>query len=86
MAEKVEDEINGLHFRRGDAHHLAETIQRAANTPGLWEELQAGIPAIHAMDEHVTKLADLYEQLISERRLHSSNGHRPAKRAVVGSG
>jgi glycosyltransferase involved in cell wall biosynthesis len=66
MAEKVTDNINGLHFRRGDAGHLAETIRRAAETPGLWERLQAGIPQVHRMDEHVGRLSDLYGELIAE--------------------
>ncbi len=44
MSEKVTDGVNGLHFRRGDADDLAETMLRAAETPGLWEQLHAGIP------------------------------------------
>ena len=45
MSEKVTDGVNGLHFRRrprgprrGDAD--------AAETPGLWDELRAGIPPV----------------------------------------
>ena len=30
MSERVEDGVNGLHFRRGDAHDLAAVLQRAA--------------------------------------------------------
>ena len=45
MSEKVTDGVNGLHFRRRDAAHLAETMLHAAETPGLWDELRAGIPA-----------------------------------------
>jgi glycosyltransferase involved in cell wall biosynthesis len=64
MAEKVRDGVNGLHFRRGDARHLAETISRAAETQGLWEQLQAGIPPVHSMDDHVMRLQDLYRELM----------------------
>ncbi len=44
MSEKVTDGVNGLHFRRRDPEHLAEVMQRAAETPGLWEELQRRYP------------------------------------------
>ncbi len=37
MAEKVDDGVNGLHFRAGDPTSLARTITRAAEEPGLWE-------------------------------------------------
>jgi glycosyltransferase involved in cell wall biosynthesis len=66
MSEKVTDGVNGLHFRRRDAEQLAETMQRAAETPGLWEELQAGIPAHppRLMADHVEILSDLYRRLL----------------------
>ena len=55
MSEKVTDGVNGLHFRRRDPEDLAEVMQRAAETPGLWDELRAGIPPEPAalMDDHV---------------------------------
>ena len=53
MSEKVTDGVNGLYFRRGDADELADVIERAATTPGLWEELRRGIPAVPTMREHV---------------------------------
>ena len=65
MAEKVTHDVDGLHFRRGDAQHLADVIRRAAETPGLWERLQAGIGPVHGMDEHVTWLSDLYGDLMT---------------------
>jgi glycosyltransferase involved in cell wall biosynthesis len=64
MAEKVIDGINGLHFRAGDAADLARTIERAAGTPGLWEELRAGIPPVHSMESHVVRLSELYRSLL----------------------
>ena len=62
MSEKVTDGVSGLHFRRRDPEHLAEVMQRAAETPGLWEELRAGIPPEppRSMDDHVEILGDLY--------------------------
>ena len=44
MSEKVTDGVNGLHFRRRDPEDLADVMQRAVETPGLWEELHAGVP------------------------------------------
>ncbi len=32
MSEKVTDGVNGLHFRRRDPEHLADVMQRAAET------------------------------------------------------
>jgi glycosyltransferase involved in cell wall biosynthesis len=69
MSEKVTDGVNGLHFRRRDPEHLAEMILRAAETPGLWEKLQAGIPPDppRTMDDHVRVLSSLYTQLLAAR-------------------
>jgi len=69
MAEKVTDGVNGLHFRRRDAHHLAEVMERAAETPELWEELQAGIPRdpFRPMNDHVQALASIYTGLLRRR-------------------
>jgi glycosyltransferase involved in cell wall biosynthesis len=74
MAEKVADGVNGLHFRRGDADSLAETIRRATETKGLWAGLQDGVPGVHGMAKHVAVLGDLYRTLIAAR------GPRPAAR------
>ena len=40
-----------------NAGELAETIRIAASTPGLWERLRDGDPAIYGMDEHVASPA-----------------------------
>ncbi len=52
MSKRVTDGVNGLHFRRRDAEDLARKMQRAAETPGLWDELRnehpAGPPALDA--------------------------------------
>lgn len=65
MAEKVTDGVNGLHFKVGDADSLAATIQRALTTPGLWERLGDGIPAVHPMSEHAGVLTDAYRSLLA---------------------
>jgi glycosyltransferase involved in cell wall biosynthesis len=67
MAEKVTDGVNGLHSRVGDPVRLAETIGRAIGTPGLWSQLQAGIPEIFSMEEHVGNLTGIYHDLIASK-------------------
>ena len=68
MSEKVEHGVNGLHFRRGDSDHLAEVIERACATPGLWEELRAGIPAhpSQSLESNVAGLTKIYERLLAQ--------------------
>jgi len=65
MAEAVGNGKDGLHFARGDARSLAQTMQRAIETPGLWRKLRAGIAPVrtiqHAADEHLA----LYTGLMS---------------------
>jgi glycosyltransferase involved in cell wall biosynthesis len=67
MSEKVTDGVNGLYFRRGDPDDLADAMKRAATTPGLWEELRRGIPAMPTMQEHVGSLTAHYRRLLSRR-------------------
>jgi glycosyltransferase involved in cell wall biosynthesis len=68
MAEKVTDGVDGLHFRAGDPHHLAEVIRRAATEEGLWESLHAGIRPVHSLTEHVANLTHLYHDLLTSHR------------------
>jgi glycosyltransferase involved in cell wall biosynthesis len=67
MAEKVTDGENGLLFPPGDAIALATTIRRAIETNGLWEKLRAGIPPVHAIDDHVATLGAAYDRLLGIR-------------------
>jgi glycosyltransferase involved in cell wall biosynthesis len=69
MSEKVADGVNGLHFRRGDAVDLAAAMQRAMETPGLWDTLREGIPPRpgHPLDRHVANLTGIYSALLDER-------------------
>jgi glycosyltransferase involved in cell wall biosynthesis len=43
MAEAVTDGVDGLHVRPDDPTALAAAMRRAAETPGLWDRLVAGI-------------------------------------------
>jgi hypothetical protein len=68
MAEKVTHGVNGLHALAGSAADLARTIQQAATTPGLWEQLRAGIPPVHTVQDSVRTIEALYRRLIEARR------------------
>jgi glycosyltransferase involved in cell wall biosynthesis len=67
LAEKVQDEINGLHFLVGRPDSLATVIERAATEAGLWERLQAGIPDVYTADEHVASLTRMYGELLQRK-------------------
>ena len=67
MAEKVTDGVDGLHFRAGDPQSLADTIERAIGTPGLWDRLRAGIGEVHPLARHLANLTDLYDELLAAR-------------------
>jgi glycosyltransferase involved in cell wall biosynthesis len=71
MAEKVTDGLNGLHFRVGDPTSLAAAIRRAVQSPAIWDEMRRGIPPIYRLDDQVTKLRDLYGQLLASRLARS---------------
>jgi len=59
-AERVEDEVSGLHFQVGDARALARTIRRACTEDGLWERLAAGVPPPPARSAMVDGFRELY--------------------------
>jgi glycosyltransferase involved in cell wall biosynthesis len=45
MAERVTNEVDGLHFEMGDPAALAATIRRACTEEGLWQRLHGAVPA-----------------------------------------
>ena len=67
MAEKVRDGVDGMHFRVGDAHSLARTIETATTSPRLWRSLRDGVGEPYSMDAHVGHLMDMYGSLIEQR-------------------
>lgn len=68
MAEKVRNGVDGLHFRARDARDLADVIDRAASTPGLWESLRQQLPVVHAMKDHRAQLIEIYDELLAANR------------------
>lgn len=51
MAEKVRHERDGLHFAAGSLNSLRDTLRRAAEEPGLWPRLRAGIAVPHSIQQ-----------------------------------
>src|SRR6185312_12674134 len=70
MSEKVTDGVTGLHFRTGDPRDLAEVIRRAAETPGLWDEMHARVPRepAHDISEDLEIMTGIYRGLLERRR------------------
>jgi glycosyltransferase involved in cell wall biosynthesis len=68
MAEKVRDGVDGIHFRVNDPYSLARTIEKATTNPRLWRSLREGIRDPYPMDAHVTRLMNLYEGAIEQRK------------------
>jgi len=83
MAEKVTDGVDGLHFRADDPDSLADTIELAVTTPGLWETLRSSIRPVHPMDEHTRTLTELYAELLAGRR---EGTRKPASKAPARAG
>jgi glycosyltransferase involved in cell wall biosynthesis len=73
MAEKVRNEVDGLHFRVGDPISLADTMMRACTEPGLHERLAGQIAPIHAMRLSAREHLALYGIL------ESPGARRPAE-------
>jgi glycosyltransferase involved in cell wall biosynthesis len=66
MAEKVHDGHDGLHFRVADALSLADTIERAATTPALWDNLASNIRGPYSMEEHTRVMEGLYHRVLTQ--------------------
>lgn len=67
MAELVRDEVDGLHFRPGDAADLARQIQRLRVEPGLLNRLHAGIGAVVDTDEELDALFAAYQEIVAHQ-------------------
>jgi glycosyltransferase involved in cell wall biosynthesis len=67
-ADKVPDNVNGLHFAVGDATSLARTIERAAATPELWQRLAGGVPPIYDIAEQVGVMEEIYSSLLADKQ------------------
>ncbi|NKC29342.1 glycosyltransferase family 4 protein [Falsiroseomonas selenitidurans] len=85
MAESVRDGVDGLHFPVGDAVGLAAAMRRAAEDPGLWGQLSAGIAPPRLMETAAAEHMALYQRLLGEVPA-LPRGRRAEGRARVGLG
>ena len=63
MAEMVEDGVDGLHFRAGDATDLASVLGRLLADPELLTRLRGNLPAVRGIEDDVEALRGLYGKL-----------------------
>jgi glycosyltransferase involved in cell wall biosynthesis len=70
MAERVTDDVDGLHFTRGDPDALAAAILRASTETGLWERLSGAIPEPPSLAAMVEGFLDIYG--LTQKPNHSS--------------
>lgn len=61
--EFVADGVNGIHFPVGDGAALADAMQHAMETPGLWERLVAGVAPPVSIAESAARHRALYDAL-----------------------
>ncbi len=60
MAERVADEVDGLHFEMGDPRALAAAIRRACEEVGLWQRLHDALPEPPRREAMVDGYLQLY--------------------------
>lgn len=63
MAELVQDGVDGLHFRPGDAADLARQIRRLRDNPELLAQLRAGVRPPPTIDDEFSALAAVYARV-----------------------
>lgn len=65
MAEKITDEVDGLHFRVGSSEDLIDRMVEALTDKTLWDRLRAGIKRPIDFEECARQHLDLYRDLSS---------------------
>lgn len=63
MSELVQDGVNGLLFKLGDADSLARQLRRLVDEPELLPKLKAGIPRVKTVSEEMNQLETVYRQI-----------------------
>ncbi len=65
MAELVRNNVDGLHFRAGDAADLARQIQRLREQPPLLTQLHQGTRQPPTVDEEMATLFAVYQRVVA---------------------
>jgi glycosyltransferase involved in cell wall biosynthesis len=92
MAERVTDEVDGLHFEMGDAASLARAMKRAATEKGLWAKLVSQLPSPPARSAMVEGFAAVYmsqafcgsQLLRGDRMRNGSPADAAREKAAIG--
>ncbi len=63
MAEKVTNNINGLHFKTGNTQDLVNKILQIHKSPALLKKLTKGIPKVKSIEENRKELEEIYSKL-----------------------
>ncbi len=64
MAERVDDGVNGLHFKVGDPCDLAEKIEYLLKNPQLREKFVENIPHVKTIKENAIELEEIYSKIV----------------------
>lgn len=80
LAERVTDDVDGIHFTRGDPDALAAVILRASTETGLWQRLSGAIPDPPSRAAMVAGFLDVYGL---KQKLNGSSVPRPVSRRKV---
>jgi glycosyltransferase involved in cell wall biosynthesis len=64
LAEEIEDGVNGLLFRPGDAADLAAKLRRLVDEPELRGRLAAHRQRVASIDESAARHLTIYESLL----------------------
>lgn len=73
MAEKVRNNVNGLHFRAASAESLVDKLVEAIRSPDLWDRLRSRIPRPISAAEAAEQHRAVYERLIAQRTRRTAN-------------
>ena len=65
LADIVEHGKSGLLFEMGSPASLAAQLRRVLEDPGLIPRLRSGIPEVKTVDENMTELFEIYDELCS---------------------
>jgi glycosyltransferase involved in cell wall biosynthesis len=83
LAERVTDNVDGIHFPRGDPYALASVIRRVCTEPGLWDRLSGAIPEPPSLAAMVAGFLDVYGL---EQKSNGLPAQRPVSQGKVTTG
>lgn len=66
MAELIRHGVDGLLFKADDAPDLERQLARLMETPDLIASLRANAPAVKTLDQDMTELLDVYDQVLAQ--------------------